>query len=92
MSLEHNLLEGLVPAPLAGQEHDTDTGEEEADEEQEEGPVSEQGHHIVTMPPGLANTEVSLLDIDPHYWHWTRTPRQLQVGIFGLLPPNNITA
>ena len=60
MSLEHNLLEGLVPAPLAGQEHDTDTGEEEADGEQEEGPVSDHGHHIVT-DPDPAVTEVSLL-------------------------------
>ena len=63
MSLQHNLLEGLVPAPLAGQEHDADAGEEEADEEQEEGPVAEHGHHIVTDPdPGVTEvSEVSLL-------------------------------
>ena len=60
MSLQHNLLEGLVPAPLAGQEHDADAGEEEADEEQEEGPMSDHGHHIVT-DPDPAVTEVSLL-------------------------------
>ena len=60
MGLQHNLLEGLVPAPLTGQEHDADAGEEEADQEEEEGPVSDHSHNIVTVSLVSARAEVTL--------------------------------
>ena len=70
MSFQHNFLEGLVPAPLAGQEHDADAGEEEADEEEEEGPVSDHGHHItmsrLSRCPHWVSLRSRLLDIDRH--------------------------